>query len=200
MEIPSLYPNKDKLILDVNVLEDPSEVELPAMISQLDKRQFKFPVKSIGLKADEHLFAIKGKMRPAIVIAEGPTRWATNTSEQLIICVPLYTVDKPKIHREFVINVQAFQYPSKFYIPPFPMFHIEESIARFELIQIAHAFAVKIFPAKTNPAMLSDEFFSLFRIWLVSYLGGTIDEEEIEILKLYGNDILNEAKRQGVAI
>jgi hypothetical protein len=200
VEIPSLYPNKDKLILDVNVSEDPSEVELPAMISQLDKRQFKFPVKSIGLKADEHLFAIKGKMRPAIVIAEGPTRWATNASEQLIVCVPLYTVDKPKIHREFVINVQAFQYPSKFYIPPFPMFHIEESIARFELTQTAHVFAVRRAPVRTNPAMLSDEFFSLLRLWLMAYFGGAINEEEIEILKLYGNDILYEAKRQGIVI
>lgn len=200
VEIPSLYPNKDKLILDVNVSADPSEGELPTIISPLDQRQFKLPIKSLGLKVNEHWFAVKGKMRPAIIIAKGPTRWATNESEQLMICVPLYTVDKPKIHREFVISAQAFQYPSKFYIPPFPMFHIEESIARFELIQIAHVFAVRKFPANTNPAMLSDEFFSLLRLWLMSYLGGAIDEEEIEILKLYGNDILNEARRQGVVI
>lgn len=152
------------------------------------------------MKANEHWFAVKGKMRPAIIIAEGPTRWATNPSEQLMVCVPLYTVDKPKIRREFVISVQAFQYPSKFYIPPFPMFHIEESIARFELIQTAHIFAVKKFPVSTNPSMLSDEFLSLLRLWLTSYLGGALDEEDIKIMKLYGNDVLNEAKKQGVVI
>lgn len=140
--IPSLYPNKDKLILDVNVSSDPSEEELLAILSPLDQRQFKLPVKSVGLKGDEHLFAVKGKMRPAIIIAEGPTRWATNPTEQLLLCLPLYSVDKPAIRREFVIQAQAYRLLSKFYIPPFPMLQIEESIARFELMQNAHAFAV----------------------------------------------------------
>ncbi len=139
-------------------------------------------------------------MRPAIVVAEGPTHWATNESEQLMVCVPLYTVDKPRIHREFVISVQAFQSASKFYIPPFPMFHIEESIARFELLQTAHVFAVKRYPDNTNPAMLSEEFFGLLRLRLTSFLGGVIDEEELEIMKLYGQDILNEARGQGIKV
>lgn len=139
-------------------------------------------------------------MRPAIVVAEGPTRWATNESEQLMVCIPLYTVDKPRIHREFIISVQAFQSPSKFYIPPFPMFHIEESIARFELLQTAHVFAVKRFPDSTNPAMLSEEFFSLLRLRLTSYFGGAINEDDLEILNLYGQDVLDEARKQGIKV
>ncbi len=117
-----------------------------------------------------------------------------------MVCVPLYTVDKPSIRREFVIGAQAFQFPSKFYLPPQPLHHIEEAIARFELIQTAHVFAAKRFPDEKNPVMLTDEFIALLRINLSSYLGANLDGEKFEILKLYGDDVLAESRKLGIKI
>jgi len=139
--IPSLYPNKDSLVLNVDVMSDPSERILKGEVAPLSQPHM--PVKSMNLASNEHAFVIKGKPRPAVILGGGFSRWPTNPSEQLYVCVPLYTVDKPRITQQFVIEVQAMLYPSMFYLPPNPMFRLKESIARFGLIQVAHRTAMK---------------------------------------------------------
>ncbi len=199
MWIPSLYPNKDKLILDINVEADPSEENLPAILSPLDQRQFKLPVKSIGLKSDEYLFAIKGKIRPAILLTEGVTGWPTLPTEPISLCMPLYTVDKARISQSFVVQTQSFQIPSKFYIPSASLYHIEESVARFELIQPIHHYAMRAKVGGRN-VMLTNDFFSILMLQLTEYWGGVISAEDKSFLKEYGDIILDEARKQGVKI
>ncbi len=198
--IPALYTNKDKVILDIDVSVDPTEQTLPAILSTVDNRKYKFPVKSLDLASNEHLFVTKGKMRPAIFLTEGFTRWPTNPSEQIFLCAPLYTLDKAKISQQFVLNVQAFKLPSKFYLRPFPLFRVEESIARFEYIQTVDIYALSPYKECGHPVTLSQEFFALLKIQLTRYLGGGLTREDSDIVNVYGDIILDEARKQGVKI
>jgi hypothetical protein len=186
--------------LDVDVSADPTEETLPAIISPLDQRQYKLPIKSIGLKSDEYNFVMKGKIRPAVILTEGTTGWPTLSTEPLSLCVPLYTVDKVQIPQEFVVEVQAFKFPSKFYIPPSSSYALEESIARFELIQPIHQFSMKREFRASRPMMLTKEFYGLLKLQLTQYLGGVIDDGDKNFLNEYGTIILEEAKKQGVTV
>jgi len=142
---------------------------------------------------------VRGKLRYAIILAGGYTQWAKSPTEQLFVCAPLFTVDKPKFTQRFVVQAQAFRYPNMFYTPECAMYHIKESICRFETIQVAHGTAVEsILPQNTNPIMLSSEFLGLLRTHFITYLGGTLDKAIKENVQLYGEYILEEAKRNGV--
>lgn len=198
--MPCLYPEKDPMIIDIDVSSDPSEERLPATLSPIKQKQFKVPIKSLNLASDESLFAVRGKRRPAVVLAQGFTRWPTLSSEQLLICTPIFSVDKKAIRQEFVISVQAFHYTSKFYLPPDVRYGFQEGVARLEVTQVAHQRAVEPYPDAKTPMMLSQEFLGMFRIQLTAYLGGVLDEDDSEILRLYGEDILNEARKQGVKV
>ena len=157
-----------------------------------------FPVKSLGLASDEHAFVIKGKERPAIVLAGGQNRWPTSPTEQIYICVPLYTVDKPKIPQRFVVEVQAFKHPGMFYLPESVLHRVEENVARFTLMQIAHGHATRAFLAGGKPVMLSTEFFGLLKSHLVKYLGGIVPPEDAGYLQAFGEIVLEQARAQGL--
>jgi hypothetical protein len=142
---------------------------------------------------------MKGKIRPAIVLTEGVTGWPTLPSESMALCVPLYTVDKAGISQSFVVQTQSFQIASKFYIPPSSSYHVEESVARFELIQLVHHYAMQPKVGGRN-VMLTTDFFSILMLQLTEYWGGVISAEDKSIMKEYGDIILDEARKQGVKI
>lgn len=194
--IPSLYPNKDRFVLDITA--DPSEENLIAAVKPLEQTGIHIPIRSLGLRSDEYYFAVKGKLRPAIVLAGGFTRWPMNPSEKIFICVPLYGVDKPTISQKFVVEVQALRYPSMFYLPPSKQYHIEESVARFTLIQVAHGTAVKPKLAGDKPIMLSTEFFGYLKAQLVRFLGGVLPEKILGDVNGYGEIVLEVAKNSGL--
>lgn len=194
--IPSLYPNKDRLILDIAA--DPSEENLVAAVAPFEQREIHIPIRSLRLKSDEYYFAVKGKQRPAVVLGGGFTKWPTNPSEKIYICVPLYGVDKASISQKFVIEVQALKYPSMFYLPPSSQVHVEESIARFTLIQVAHGTALQLKLAGGNPVMLSTEFFGYLKTQLIRFLGGVLPENIVKDLEAYGELVLEEANKSGL--
>lgn len=113
------------------------------MLRPLSQRSIHIPVKSLNLASDEHMFAVKGKIRPAIVLAGGQSKWETSPTEQIFICAPFFTVDKPKISQRFVVDVQAMRYTGMFYMPESRMHHVEESVCRFDTIQVAHGNATE---------------------------------------------------------
>ena len=195
--IPSLYPNKDRFAVDFRYLSDPTEENLIAPIAPLAQNWIHPPVRTLGLASDEYLFAVKGKMRPAVLLAGGYNRWPTNPTEQLWLCVPLYGVDKPKIAQSFVIDVQALKIPSMFYLPPDALFQKEESIARFPLIQVAHGNALEFMKAGKDNVMLTDEFFGWMKAHLTVYLGGALPNEVQRDLRDYGEIVIDQAKEQG---
>ena len=195
-----MYPDKNSIVVDIDVASDPTETKLPAFLRPLAQKQSYFPVKSLHLGSNEHAFVLKGKMRPAIILVEDTTQWARSPAENLALCVPLFRVAKPKFLQSFVLKSQAFIYSSKFYLPPHSSYGIEEGIARFELIQAIHQFALSPFPNMNNPAMLTEEFFVLLRMHLTRFLGGLLPKEDQETLDVYGQLILEEAKQQGVSL
>jgi hypothetical protein len=198
VRVPSLYPNKDQLILDIKVEADPTEQNLVAAVTPFHQRSVHIPVKSLNLASNEYYFAVKGKPRPAVVLAGGYSRWPTNPSEQLYLCVPLYTVDKPRLSQKFVIEVEALRYPSMFYFPPSNQFQIEESIARFTLLQVIHGNTITQFHNTGIPIMLSTEFFGFLRTQLMRFLGSALPENVLKELKAYGDIVLEEAKLKGL--
>lgn len=198
VRIPALYPNRDRLILDINVRADPSEQNLEAVIRPLAQRYVHVPVKSLNLASDELAFVVRGKIRPAVVLAGGQSKWATSPTEQIFICAPLFTVAKPAITQTFVVTVQALRYPGMFYMPESAMYHVEESVCRFDTIQVAHGSGVDPLMSGNKPVMLSTEFFGLLKSQLVQYLGGTIPTELKNELDAYGDIVLDEAKKLGV--
>jgi len=187
-------------VIDIDVASDPTETKLPAFLRPLDQKKNYFPVKSLNLGSDEHPFVLTGKIRPAIVLIEEISQWAKAPAENFAICVPLFRVRKPKFSQSFVLKSQAFQYESKFYVPPDPHFYIEEGVARFELIQTVHQLSIKQFPDINKSTMLAEEFFALLRMHLTRFFGGAISKEDQDTLEVYGQLILEEAKKQGVSI
>jgi hypothetical protein len=167
-------------------------------VSPLAQRTVQIPIKSLNLASDEYYFAVKGKMRPAIVLAGGFVRWETSPTEQLFVCVPLYGVDKPRISQRFVIEVQAHKYPGMFYFPPSPQFRLQESVARFSLVQVAHGSASQLHRSGLDPVMLSDEFFGWMRSHLIEYLGAELPDERKKDLAALSELVIGEAKAQGV--
>ena len=106
--------------------------------------------------------------------------------------MPLYTVDKPKITQDFVVKVQANQYPMYFYIPPDGGHNIKESIARFPLIQVVHGNTIKYFPDDKKPISLSDEALGWLKSQLSIYLNCFIEDELKRDLDAYGDLIIEE--------
>lgn len=143
---------------------------------------------------------LTGKTRPAIILVEDTTQWAKSPTENLALCIPLFRVAKPKFLQSFVLKSQAFLYPSKFYLPSDSSFGIEEGVARLELLQTVHQLVMTPFPNAKNPVMLTEEFFTLLRMHLTCFLGGSLATEDQETLDVYGQLILEEAMKQGVVV
>lgn len=196
VQIPSLYPNKSKYVLDISKDRyDPTETVLEFVLRPMEIAERAFPIQSLGLASDEYYFAVKGKMRPAIVITGGEVQWAVGAKEKIFLCLPLYTVDKPKISQRFVVHVQANQYPAYFYLLPSVTFGIQESIARFELLQVVHGNALRPHTTGGTRASLTDEAFAWLKTHLCKFLGCTIPKEMSDDLVSYGELVLEEFKR-----
>ncbi|GEM_PF-2053899 len=193
---PSLYPNQYGNALDIiEDKYDPSESIVEFVIKPYKVRSTNFPVKRLDLAADEYYFAIKGKIRLGIVIAGGIIEWGKSAKEKLYICTPLYTVSKPRITQEFVVKVQANQYPMYFYIQPDGKYNIKESIARFPLMQIIHGNTIEYYYSGHHPISLSDEALGWLKTQLGLYLGCQVDKLVSEALEVYGELVNEEYER-----
>jgi hypothetical protein len=194
--IPAFYPNRDNVVIDIDVASDPGETHLPAFLRPIAQKRNFFPVRSLNLASNEHAFVVKGKIRPAIVVVENIAQWSKSPSENIALCVPLFRVYKPKFSQAFVLKTQAFQYPNRFYLPPETRYTFEEAVARLELIQSVHQAVIQIFPSGKLSMMMTEEFFSLFSLQLVNFLTKAVTENET--LETYGQLILEEGIKQGI--
>ncbi|MBM4161516.1 MAG: hypothetical protein FJ217_10510 [Ignavibacteria bacterium] len=196
VQIPSLYPNRHKYVLDIAKNRyDPTESLLEFLLRPMEVAERAFPIQRLGLASDEYYFAVKGKMRPAIVVTGGEVQWAAGMQEKIFLCIPLYTVDKPKISQKFVVRVQANQYPAYFYLFPSATFGIQESIARFELLQVVHGRALRPHTTGHAGVSLSDEAFGWVKAHLCKFLGCTIPKQLDDDLMAYGELVIEEYRR-----
>ena len=85
-------------------------------------------------------------------------------------------------------------------MPENRMHHVEESVCRFDTIQVAHGSAAEPVHAGKDPVMLSTEFFGLLKSQLVLYLGGRLPEEAREILNIYSELVVKDAISQGITM
>jgi hypothetical protein len=193
VQAPSLYPNRYKYVLDIpKGRYDPTESVLEFVLRPIEIAERAFPIQRLGLASDEYYFAVKGKMRPAIIITGGEVKWAVGTKEKVFLCLPLYTVDKPKISQRFVVHVQANQYAAYFYLPPSATFGIQECVARFELLQVVHGNALRPHKTGGNPVSLTVEAFMSLQAQLCGFLGCVLPEKLSNDLNAYGQLVLEE--------
>jgi hypothetical protein len=196
VQIPSLYPNRYKYVLDMDKERyDPTENVLEFVIRPLDIAVKGFPIHRLQLETDEYFFAVKGKMRPAVVLAGGEIEWPQREKEKLFLCLPLYSVDKDSIKQIFVVKIQANRHPRYYYFPPSTEYKIQESVGRFELIQVVHEKALRAHMAGKNPVALSDEAFGCLRAHFCTFLGCEIPKNISEDLQAYGDLVWEEYKK-----
>ncbi len=174
---------------------DPGETTMQFVIRPLDSAVKNFPLHRLNLTTNEYYFAVKGKIRPAVVVAGGKSQWQTGSEESLFLCVPLYTVAKEKITQRFVVHVQAGKYPAYFYFPPSYEYGREEAVARFELLQLVHGNSIKLYMKDGDPISLTKEAFGWLKIELCMYLGCNTQDEIRKDLNAYYDLVIEEYEK-----
>ena len=100
--------------------------------SQLDHA----PVHEIQLRHNEALYAVRGKLRPVIIMSQRNEAWAHASgrlAESGLICVPVYSFH-PNDAPEFRDRVRAHEYPWWIHLPEGSV--IRESFMRLDRIQV----------------------------------------------------------------
>lgn len=196
VQIPSVFPNRYKYVLDMDPERyDPTENTLEFVIRPLEVARKGFPIHRVQLETDEYYFAIKGKMRPAVVIAASEIEWPQRENEKLFLCLPLYSVDKEKIKQSFVVKIQANRYRPYYYFPPDTQYSIQESVGRIELLQVGHEKAMRPHFASNKPVSLTDEALGWLRAHICQFFGGEMAMSISQDLQAYGELVWEEYQK-----
>ncbi|MFQ5800044.1 MAG: hypothetical protein ACE5H0_15310, partial [Bacteroidota bacterium] len=75
---------------------DPTESVLRFEMRPLEVAVKGFPIHRLQLETDEYYFAVKGKMRPAILLAGGEIQWPQRESEKLFLLCLFLGCELPK--------------------------------------------------------------------------------------------------------
>ena len=147
----------------------------------------------LSLKSDEYLFVTPGKTRPFISLGETQTGWFGN--EKIVLGIPIFRF-KVRHTQEFVMRIQAFDYPWLFYIKPDKKNGIEEGAARLELIQFipkGHCQPFKVpTPEGRFPIKLSEYNYKVLWYQLHKFMHGVpLSEELEEAISVYKSILLD---------
>lgn len=135
-------------------------------ISELDHA----PVHEIRLQYNEALYAVKGKIRPVVVMSQRNEAWAPadgRLAERGLICAPVYSF-QPNDGPEFRSRVRAHEYPWWIYLPEGS--GIRESFMRLDRIQVieeSHLDPIRV-ALTENALWFASE-------WMRHYLTGEIE-------------------------
>jgi len=183
--------NNHKVLEPVNIDPINSEKSTFKIINYADNLRSHPPIKELDLKSDEFYFLAKGKYRMVVIIgsiflSEKNPFTSYNKEEDIYICLPVFTV-KEHHSQKFIIDIQAFQYPNLFYLPP-AVHYKEESFIRFELIQPVNKGCLR--PCG-NQFEISDEAY----IYLTNHLGvflnyKYIDKDICGLINIYSTELL----------
>lgn len=91
------------------------------------------------------------------------------------LVAPLYSVkdtaNRYKYEEEFILKVQAYQYPSMFYVPDSDEFNIQESIVRFDKMCVINRIVLR-----PIPVCLTDDGYYCLINWFNHLMGAELDE------------------------
>lgn len=131
----------------------------------------------LGIPREEFVPFLRFKFRPVILLTNVIPNWCMNKphDEDCFIVAPLYSVMNDdgtyKFTQRFIMQVQAYMYPSLFYLPEDRAAGAEESIVRFDRIAIA-----KMENLRPIPLSLTEDGLYCLTRWLGVLLGEPTDE------------------------
>lgn len=132
---------------------------------------------AIKYKPGEFSLINKHKYRAVIAIT-GPFPNLTDCDKSngnLCLVIPLYSThnnDGSCRHKQLFLNrVQAYQYPTLFFLPQSDEFSVHETLARLDRISV-----IKTDCLKPRPVSLSEDADFCLSRWLMFFLGDKLDE------------------------
>ncbi len=179
---PIIYPLKKGfhyLKLDYHDKEKPHNSNYTIEVSDIDSfnPEELAPLYEINLSRGEFILCNVYKFRQVILISNSMPDWRDYQKRfsEFYFVVPLYSTKDVsgnyRFSEEFLLRVQAYQYPTLFYLPEDLAFGIHESIARFDRM-IAYDKDL----LKPRPIRLTNDACSCITNWLNYFLGAELDE------------------------
>lgn len=135
------------------------------------------PNHELRLASDEPVLCVPHKLRPVIVLSQEILPWRDGRREfdDCYIAIPLYSTKDPageyRFSEQFLLRVQAYQYPTLFFLPEEARFGIRESVARLDRAIAINREILRPYRA----SLTSDALYCLTR-WFHYYVGAELDE------------------------
>jgi hypothetical protein len=176
-----VYPQEYPTILKLEKYDPLDETKLVFSIKRYsDGDEKHYPARVLNLRADEMLYIYTGKIRTVIILGYIKSQWF-EAIQEVFLCAPVFSF-KSRHSQEFIIELQAFMYPSLFYLPKSPKGCCEESAIRFEMIQpIMRGFLRPCLSSiDQKPFSLTKEAYWLLMNHLLKFISGKPIDERIE--------------------
>lgn len=189
-----MYQNVNHLKLDYFDSDKPNNSSY--IIEGVDiksiKPQLCSQLRQLGLSDGEFDLVVRHKVRPVILLCETIPSWKgiEEKSCDLCIIVPLYSVrdgfGNLKFSKEFLLQIQAYKYPSLFLLPDSENNGIHNSIVRFDRLVMVNRRWLS--PSKTS---LSDDGYFCLHHWFNYFVTGILNCEFEKLL----NDFIDEMQK-----
>lgn len=134
------------------------------------------PIYELGTASDQFVLCVTHKFRPVVIVSQEISQCERSglLDENCCIVVPLYgvrdVVGQYKYREEFLLRVQAYEYPNLFYLPESTDFDVRESLVRLDRTAVLHR--KTLIP---RPTRLTEDALFCLRSWQNYYLGAELD-------------------------
>lgn len=198
-----VYPPTDPLIIEVRNYDPRDESKNEYAITQFRPGATPaphFPIKSLGLTAEEQLYVLRGKRRPGVVLQTVSTDYYNQLyPEHYVWMAPAFTF-KRKHTLEYRCEVAAFKKDHLFYLPSETHGLAERSVLRFEHIQPVASAGVEPIFADGMQVFLSAEAWTILQHRLYRFCTGKVLDAGIEeTITIYGEYIFSAFKEASKA-
>jgi hypothetical protein len=150
-----------------------------------------FPIKELGLRADENYYVLHGKKRPAVVLQTVSTSWGNKLyPEPYALVAPAFTF-KPRHDHDFAYRIMAMDYPHLFYMPSHAHGLTEAGVLRFEHVQAIPLAAVEpVVKASQKLSLLSDDAWAILQHQFCKFMTGRSLDDDLETTVRAYHDLL----------
>ncbi len=195
-----VYPTSEAYVIQVEGYDPRDQSRSSYVIRRLHQQgppALHFPIKELGLRADENYYILYGKKRPGVVLQVVATSWLTRLyPEPYALVLPAFTF-KQRHNLEFRYRVAAMEFPHLFYVPAHPDGFSEAGVLRLELVQPVATAAVEPVFKSGRQSLLSEEAWAILQHQLMKFVAGKVLDNELEeTLRAY-RDLVLEAYRSG---
>lgn len=187
-----IYPTAQPYIVDVTGYDSRDASNNTYVIRRVaggDARTH-FPIKELNLRADENLYIMYGKKRPAVVIQTVEAAFYNQVNpEPYVLVAPCFTF-KDKHTAEFRARIAALKFPHLFFLPNHAIGGTQ-GVIRLEHLQPVAAAGVEPRFHQTKQCFLSDEAWAILQHRLSLFLNGKgLDDELEKDLQAYSDCVM----------